>query len=206
MNGIIPQLESLADREIRLSCNKCKQWHINTKHKPWSPCRCDCDYCSTTRKRVLGVKMNTINISKELQEQDNLATADPYWVIRDWEKVPTHPDYSDKSFWIMDDTEYSEEELKKAFKEDGIDFTDDNFEEVAEEHEWSKVYYLEKPVDTGVWLTHQAAKDHLAAKRHHYSSKAHTYAHSLYSCHEVREIRQLLLKGKVRLIDKECTE
>jgi len=142
---------------------------------------------------------NEIDISKELQEQDNLATSDPYWVIRDWEKIPTDSEYSDKYFWYLDEGKWSDENLKEYFREEEIDFNEDNFEDVAKEHEWSKVYYIERPVDKGVWFTHKACKEHLEAKRHHYSDKAYTYAHSLYSCHEVREIRQLLLKGKVVL-------
>ena len=146
------------------------------------------------------MEINEIDISKELQEQDNLATADPYWVIRDYVKIPTTIDYSDNYFWFLDEGEYSDGELKDLFIEDEIDFTDDNFEKVAKEHGWRKIYYIERPVDKGVWFTHKACKEHLEARRHHYSSEAHTYAHSLYSCHEVREIRQLLLKGKVGLV------
>jgi len=143
--------------------------------------------------------MKTIDISKELQEQDNLATADPYWVIRDWQKIPTTSDYSDKYYWYMDEGEYSDEELKELLTEENIVFNDENFEEVAKEHEWNKIYYIEIHVDKGVWFTHKACKQHLEAKRHHYSEKAYTYCHSLYSCHEVREIRDLLLQGEVGL-------
>ena len=46
----VPRLESLADREIRLSCSKCKEWHKKQAYKSsWKSCKCSCEYCSKHR-------------------------------------------------------------------------------------------------------------------------------------------------------------
>lgn len=144
-----------------------------------------------------------LNMQKELNTQDHLSQAHPrYWTIRDYKKIAgsdlNSPDgiciydtnscetvYEGDNLYIKDDEdkifnmlkEYvrSEEELKEAL-ENSFYLTD--VIGIIENTSLEIYDYEEYPVDIGMFLTHEAAIQHLKANEHNYSAKAHTYSHT----------------------------
>ena len=112
----------------------------------------------------------------------------------DVEKIPTANDYSDMSAWIIDGEEYSEKEVKEWLKDSGIEFTEDNWEEVAEENDSYKWWYLERPRFQGVFLTRKSAQEFIDSNHYHFD-KPYIYVHSLWRNYEMQGVRELLLNG-----------
>ena len=145
-----------------------------------------------------------LNMQKELNTQDHLSQAHPrYWTIRDYKKIYgsdlNNPDgiciydpdacetiYEGPNDRITDEIKESLYETLKdyvAFKEEvqrvlsDIDYVSDLCDFCEQLHLYT-YEYEEYAFDSGIFLTHEAAINHLKSNEHHYTSKAHTYAHT----------------------------
>lgn len=189
----------------------------------------------TTEKRQLtqdDIKF-LLNLQKELNTQDYLSQADPrYWVIRDYQKVYgdklNNPDgiclydpeacetlYEDECYSLYDNEErqneiikllkdtgrYSEELEEKIREADYITDLESEFSDLG----INMMEYEEYPVDKGMFLTHEAAIQHLKSNDYHYSGKAHTYAHTAWRSQEEKlwNILQTIDWAKLPIQDKE---
>lgn len=145
-----------------------------------------------------------INLSKEINTQDNLATAHPLYCIFDKEDVPTSSDYSDKYAWLSYDCDYHiDGDDKKSIKEKIQSYKDDNPEEVenmkdmgeddAMEHmEFKKVYGIEKERFTGnAFLTMKAAKRFIELNHYHYK-KPYVFVTSAWRNDEMQTIMGII--------------
>lgn len=129
-----------------------------------------------------------------------------YWVIRDYNKVYGESLNNADGVSIYDcnrcntilEMEYQYFDIDKVINEILKVFDDEEYELEAdtveniksaydisslidalrdiEEYELSVSEYQEIPVDKGMFLTHEAAIQHLKNNEHHYSANAHTYA------------------------------
>lgn len=154
-----------------------------------------------------------VNLQREMNTQDHLSQADPrYWTIRDYRKIYgdnlNNPDgiciYDTNSCSVIFEGEFSTDNLdniKEALKDFIEDDTDleEKFNEIEEYsslddileyiENYPEIYvyeYEEYPVDFGMFLTHEAAIQHLKLNDYHYSDKAHTYAQTAWRSREER--------------------
>ena len=149
-------------------------------------------------------------IKQRLNTQDNRATKDPIFIVYDWEKIPSHRDYTDK--WEYVDAEDGDiigdtkKELVK-YVEDNIHHFPKNISELSGDEfvEWleskgyqiHKFYYLERRSFVNVFFTEKSADDYIEQNKHHFSSKIHTYVNSLWRNPEMQYIRNSLKEGKI---------
>lgn len=152
-------------------------------------------------------------IKKELETQDNLSTADPIFVVYDWDKIPTSSDYSDKSFYCSEDGEIGEtrESVYEWLENNGSenipkdlkDLSNYNFDSWIEDQEGiRKVYYKKVRRFINVFFTRKAAQEHIDQNHYHYSKEVHIYVNSLWRNPEVVFIRNGLLNGDFVLKQK----
>jgi hypothetical protein len=136
------------------------------------------------------------NITKELNTQDNRITSDPIFLIqkkvRDW---GIEKGYTDKYVWANPDDEYIEADEEKSKQ---LDEDDDNWDIKEEDECWKKMYYRERWEFVTACFTEKAADDFIAANKHRYG-EMRTYVDSLYRNDEMRELRNLLLGGKLHV-------
>lgn len=77
-------------------------------------------------------------------------------------------------------TEAEIEEIKSAYDLDSLI----NMLEEVGTYDFEVFQYHEVPCDYGMFLTHQAAIEHLKSNAHHYAADAHTYAHTAWRSKE----------------------
>jgi len=53
--------------------------------------------------------MNFKEIKERLNTQDNRATADPIFIVYDWERIPSNQDYTDKSMFVDSEGKIAED-------------------------------------------------------------------------------------------------
>jgi len=160
-----------------------------------------------SKKNKGGKTMDLKEIAEEIRTQDNLATADPFFILFDIEKVPSNQDYTDKFeyIWVEPDHELGEtrEELIEAFKEKEMELPKDvetmsygDFNSWVVEHEdidfW---YYVEKWRFQGVFFTKKSAEAHMKANNYHYY-KPFVYCVSLWRNPEMQTIRKALIEDR----------
>ena len=137
-----------------------------------------------------------------------------YWVIRDYDEVYGENLNNATGIVIYDCTccetllrvEYKDfsvdstiEEIIKRLDEKEYELDADTIEDIKlaydtssliealkeiEEYEFSVYEYQEVAVDKGMFLTHEAAIEHLKRNDYHYSDKAHTYAQTAWRSQE----------------------
>lgn len=177
-----------------------------------------------------------IDLQNELKTQDKDSQAEPrFWVIMDYRIVPTHEDYDmDYISYYHNDGDHTEfktvEDLKEFLDEYYLDSDNDetsrlqnllendnlSFEELWEfvtEHLSNNDFFNEVPVkkesyivpDT-MFLTKEEARNHLKSNRHHYTSKAHTYAMTAWRAPKVGKLLEILetFDFKALLDKKSC--
>lgn len=143
-----------------------------------------------------------MNLSKEMNTQDNLATADPLYCVYDKEDVPTSSDYSSKYVWLSYDCDYHiEGEDKKSIEEKIKEYKEDNPEEdmsnmdedEAMEHmQFKKCYCIEKDIfKENAFLTMKAAKRFIELNHYHYK-KPYVYVISAWRNNEMQTIMGLI--------------
>ena len=160
--------------------------------------------------------MNNEQITKlreELKTQDNLATANPLFVVYEWERVPTDSEYSDEYEYVDTDLQEvigeTEEELVEHVKSEGFEtpttaefnamqkldvlawIKDKNLGEMPIE----RVHYLKKRRFITACFTRNAAQDFIDANDYHYK-EPHIYVETLWRNHEMQMIRNALLTGE----------
>jgi hypothetical protein len=150
--------------------------------------------------------MNIKEIKEELLTQDNMATADPYWVIRDYRNVVTPEDVGNvkghKYFDHDNCSDYTEEELKEHFKDNKVKFTESDFDEIAEFRGFEKYYYTLIEIDEEVFLTKKEAEEYFNSRRYAFSKEAHLYCKSAYRSEELKFIMQGIKNGTIVEINK----
>lgn len=151
-----------------------------------------------------------LELSKQLNEQDNRITADPLFCVYYDEKVPTSEDYSDDFEWF--DHEESEvigddDDLIEYLKENHLEWLQNyaTGEEVEvsdvtiDDLEWEtlpskidKVHYLKKKHFVKASLTEAGAQQFIDRKQHDYSP-LYIYAESMCYQWQMIELRKWLL-------------
>ena len=152
-------------------------------------------------------------IKKQLNSQNNRATADPIFIVYDWEKVPSSSDYTDNYEYIHSDggdpLGTTKEELIAELKDWDWDLpAEDKLKDMSADElmEWEnndqgeeairKYYYLKRRVFINVFFTEKAADKFIAANHYNYTKEIHTYVHCLYRNYEMQFIRNGLKEGK----------
>lgn len=137
-----------------------------------------------------------------------------YWTIRNYGKVYGRELNNADGFSVYDnyncffiiEVEYpvfgvdkAIKEVLKAFSEDGYELTEEEIENIKLAYDMESLIealdevnsydlhacqYQEIPKDDGMFLTHEAAIEHLKKNAHHYSDKAHTYAKTAWRSEE----------------------
>jgi len=150
-------------------------------------------------------------IKKRLNTQDNRITADPIFVVYDWDRIPTSSDYSDYFMFVDDEGQIADtqEEFIDFLKENDfkLPFTDELkemstdrlldwlCEEQGYEH-FRKVYYIKKRTFINVFFTEESANDFIKQNHYHYSKEVHIYVNCLWRNPEMQFIRNSLKDGK----------
>lgn len=137
-----------------------------------------------------------------------------YWVIRNYEKVYGESLCDTDGIAIYDDyngilvleadypclgTDSVIEKILNEFKEQEYELEEETIENLKlsydmssliealndiEEYDFRICEYKEVPKDEGMFLTHEAAMQHLKKNEHHYSDNAHTYAKTAWRSNE----------------------
>lgn len=160
-----------------------------------------------------------MQISHELNTQDNLATADPIWAIFDKQKIPTTFDYSDKYYWYnsVDDWKISEREVKEMLQDAKDEFTKqykqtkkkldrmyttkmERHKEILSSMGFEQIFYIEVPTKPqGIFFTAKACRQWRKQNGHHLSDQAYNFVLSLWRNPEMQLIRKILLTLKDRI-------
>jgi len=146
-------------------------------------------------------------IQENLNTQDNRATANPIFIVYDWEKVPSCSDYTDKFMFvdteghIADDRKSLIEWLKNAevvLPENYEELDDDDLIEAVHKEGYdhiNKVYYIAKKVFINVFFTEKSADAFIKSNNYHYTKEVHTYVDCLWRNPEMQYIRNGLKEG-----------
>jgi len=149
-------------------------------------------------------------IQENLNTQDNRCTADPIFIVYDWERIPSSHYYSDE--WMFVDSEgkiaEDEEELINFLKESECcgKISEEELKDMTDTEllEWIKkkgvddieqVYYIKKKVFINVFFTEEAANSFIKQNYYHYTDEVHTYVNCLWRNPEMQHIRNCLEKG-----------
>ncbi len=161
-----------------------------------------------------------IQFLKELQQEmltqeiDGQA-APRYWSIMDYKWVVTDDGYHDRiSIFFYDSCESMtlEEYVEEISNDRKEEFTDEQIEELKEKYEWDSetdvldwihendneechLVYEEQIsfiAPNTMFLTKEEARRHLKSNRHHYSSKAHTYAMTAWRAPKMERLIKIL--------------
>ncbi len=154
-------------------------------------------------------------------ENDYDSQASPrFWVIMDYRTVPTHEDYDyDRTMYFHNDGDHTEfksvEDLKEFLSNYYLEDDETgeleellNDEDMSFEYLWGFVgdhlnedgFFNEVPVKeeffivpNTMFLTKEEAKRHIENNRHHYTSKAHTYAMTAWRAPKVERLLNILM-------------
>lgn len=156
-------------------------------------------------------------LQHELLTQEKDGQAEPrFWSIMDYKHLPTTSDHADDVIlydadacetitieeyveeiingeYADDFTEEQKEELKEAIRGYGLY----DLEEWLKENESNEIYpVFQMEEDFIAWntlfFTKEEAKQHLESNRHHYSSKAHTFAMTAWRAPKMKRLMQIL--------------
>jgi len=147
-----------------------------------------------------------INLSKEINTQDNRITADPIFCVYQKEMRPM-PEGCGEEGWVNGDgnlltdedideivDEYNKEYKNNDNKDNEFhDFKKDE-EEILEELEYRKVNYewTDVPVSGQVYFSEKAAQNHIDCNHYHYH-KPFTYVESAWRNNEWQIIRKIIM-------------
>lgn len=157
-------------------------------------------------------------LQQELKTQENDGQASPrYWSIMDYKWEPTSEDHAEDMIIFdsdacetLDLADYIEEVLhdrKDEFEEDEIedleflrefDSSPNEFYEWIEQHDDNRRYYpvyqqeISYIAYNTCFFTKEEAKRHLENNRHHYSSKAHTFAMTAWRAPKMERLMEIL--------------
>lgn len=153
---------------------------------------------------------NLKEIGNEIKTQDNMGTANPFFILFDTEKIPTKSDYSDEYMYFDSPNDCCEiEGTKKALIEycQDYEFLPSEFKldemsewelfELVKEHtDIEKVYFIEKDVFVTAFFTKKSAEEFLSRNHYHYR-KPHIYCASLWRNNEMQAIREALINNQI---------
>ena len=156
--------------------------------------------------------MDFKTIKERLNTQNNRATADPIFVVYDYERVPSCEDYTETWEYIDEEGDYigkSKEELMGLIKDKTVEvpltdtFEDMDSDELLEYinesggYEFRKFYYIKKKVFINVFFTEKSADDFIKQNDYHYTKEVHTYVNCLWRNPEMQFIREMIMSGKL---------
>lgn len=155
-------------------------------------------------------------LQHELQTQEHDCQAEPrFWVIMDYKKEPGHEDYHQgDTVYYHNDGEITEFENVQDLKEFLIEYEYDENDPVLAsllkddtltfDTLWSYITEIDEHfndcfmqevrfiVPNTLFITKNDAKQHLQKNRHHYTSKAHTYAMTALRSPSVENLWRIL--------------
>lgn len=147
-------------------------------------------------------------IAEEIKTQDNMATADPIFILFDHEKVPTDSDYSDEILYCYNgsgdhcEIGTTKEEVLEFCKDNDIALPEDidkydiAFEDFIDETEGLfKIHYLKKRVYQQCFFTKKSAEQYLKSNKHHFKDPL-IWCDTLYRNYEMQAIRNALIHGE----------
>ena len=151
-------------------------------------------------------------IQKNLNTQNNRATADPIFIVYDWERIPSHNDYTDEFMFVGSEGKIAEDkeqlitflkdsdccgELSEKELESIKDMSDDDLIEWIKDKgvDIDKVYYIKKRVFINVFFTEKSADAFIKQNHYHYTKEVHTYVACLWRNPEMQYIRNCLKEG-----------
>lgn len=156
--------------------------------------------------------MDFKTIKERLNTQNNRATADPIFVVYDWERIPTSSDYSDKFMFVDDEGKVGDTreefisylkdaDCKLPSEEELSDMDDDELLEWLYKEQgyetFRKVYYISKRTFINVFFTEESADLFIAQNHYHYTKEVHTYVNCLWRNPEMQFIREMIMSGKL---------
>lgn len=154
-------------------------------------------------------------LQNELKNQDNDYQASPrFWVVMDYKNEPCWEEFAEK--WTLNSSEldmygYELEEFKKYLQEYG--FLEELHKEYLKlllecEDEDVFISYMEEFLNIEVYLvpernvsnikkdtffiTKEECQKHIDSNKHHYTSKAHTYAMTAWRSPQVEKLWNIL--------------
>jgi len=146
-----------------------------------------------------------IEMSKQMQDEDNRATADPIWMVCHDNWLTCADDRGDKVVFIITDDgepqECSDESVVcDYFKEHHRDWFDENINENCFDSsdfifgnlpgnvEVERICMQKEMKVVNSHLTEEGAKQFIARKQHDYP-KLDTHVYSMYFCEQIKELR-----------------
>ena len=137
-----------------------------------------------------------MNLSKEINTQNNRITADPIFCVYEKRRVYV-PDGCGETGWFSDEgslqTEEDIEEICEEYRTENPESTLDD-EEILEELEYHKTDYeiQDTPVSGQPYFSEKAAQNHIDCNHYHYS-KPFTYVESAWRNDEWVTIRKIIM-------------
>lgn len=150
------------------------------------------------------------NLQHEMLTQDKVCQASPrFWVVAQYEQIPTSDDYSSTSILVSDDgyefkgtlEEIKEELLENYYELDPSDFDDcSNLTDVVsvlEEKDIEdirEVYVREEHriLRNTFFLTMRECKEHIQRNHYHYNKTVHSYAMTAWRSPQVEQLYEIL--------------
>lgn len=147
-------------------------------------------------------------LKQKLNNQDNRATANPIFIVYDWERVPSCNDYTDKFMFVDDEGQIADtrEDLIEWLNDLDVNVPDsykelddkDLIEVIHDELGYDmveKVYYIKKRIFINVFFTEESAKSFIKQNHYHYTKEVHIYINCLWRNPEMQYIRNGLKSG-----------
>ena len=109
-------------------------------------------------------------IKKNLNEQDNRATSNPIFIVYDWERIPSDPDYTDDFMFVGDEGKIADtrEKLFEWLRDNG---TDESIVVEAEGMVNDYANYFEKEDKKDYYKTHNPKVDYYFVGCNKYNRK-----------------------------------
>lgn len=156
------------------------------------------------------MKMEKLDeIAEEIRTQDNMATADPIFILFDKKTYPTDRDYSDEYMyfdWSNDCNEiegtkeglidYCGDESFMPSDSESLD-EDELFKIVKENTDIKKVYIFKVDVFKQVFFTKKSAEEYLKKNRYHFR-EPYIYCDCLYRNYEMQSVRNALIENRFK--------
>ncbi len=148
-------------------------------------------------------------LSNEINSQDHRGTAMPY-IIQVYEKeriTGIDSDYdTDGYFWFgsdcTDEVEPNVDDMKEALMdlhdvifdkgEEGEGISEEDLEELMEQHNYHKIYYNYQDVFRNAFFTAKACKEHIESNKHHYNENVKNSLNHTFRNPEMRLVMEFL--------------
>ncbi len=148
-------------------------------------------------------------IGKEIKEQDNMATANPIFILFDIKNYPAEDGYGDKYIYVDVDNDayeipYSKEGLLEYCEdchwltEEMMTLGHEDLYEEAKKHYTIEIFDVHEIREfKQAFFTRKSAEQYLDANRHHFK-KPLIWCDSLWRNDEMQSIRNALIEGRLK--------